>query len=386
MAWRLNNVVVAGDLNNTRRNSVWGYLWLRELDRPVMVNLTGDCAGPLQGKRFHFEIRDRDAECENDFDYDSFAMEQIGPTGTCTVDEIGLDTCDLEKSAAPSDLSHLSSSVGKPRLYLEWYSQNGRVVLELIDPVLEIDDGQDMDSEVQAALNESLTPEEPAEFVSPQEEELDEDDSNDGDSQDLFDASYAESESPFIVEDPEEDDPYGLFPDEFQHQLDSEFERADNEIGLGKDTDDDIAGLGIDEDTMRLWEKWDEMFSGEKDVPIREIFDPPMKLVPEQHLDDEQIKLAFSTLLMRLAIHGIALDMCEHFTARDAYKLLVEEILPADAVYPELVATNYVFHYMTSEYCPKCDEECEARYQADDERRERDQLGGNDGNDDSIPF
>ena len=52
---------------------------------------------------------------------------------------------------------------------------------------------------------------------------------------------------------------------------------------------DAAIGLTIDDETQQIWEKWEEMFSGEKDEPISTLFNPPLKLFPAERLDDDQI-------------------------------------------------------------------------------------------------
>lgn len=54
MALRLDSVIVGGELANLRRNSVHGALGIRDLDRPLHLQLTGNCQGELEGKHFRF--------------------------------------------------------------------------------------------------------------------------------------------------------------------------------------------------------------------------------------------------------------------------------------------------------------------------------------------
>ena len=73
-------------------------------------------------------------------------------------------------------------------------------------------------------------------------------------------------------------------------------------------------------------------------------------------------------LLTRLALHGVALDMCEHYTALDSYRLLIEEILPEAQIHPQLCSTGFIQHYATWEHCAVCAAEFDAEY----ERRNED--------------
>ena len=65
--------------------------------------------------------------------------------------------------------------------------------------------------------------------------------------------------------------------------------------------------------------------------------------------------------------------MCEHYTPREAYRLLTEQILREETVYPDIPSTGFVYHYMTCEYCPKCDAEMEEQY------RDYEDLSAEDG-------
>ena len=92
---------------------------------------------------------------------------------------------------------------------------------------------------------------------------------------------------------------------------------------------------------------------------------------------------ALKTLLAQLALFGISLDICEHFTPRDAYRLLLEEICPGETAYPELRNTQWVQHFMTSEFCPACEAEFDREYEQ--RERQRKEHPGDDPDED-LPF
>jgi hypothetical protein len=188
-----------------------------------------------------------------------------------------------------------------------------------------------------------------------------------------------------LAEDEEEDDPYGLFPKDLDEQL-----SAGEPLSAGDDPPEPRPpreySAEIDEETRQQWALWDEMLEGKHDVPIQTIFDPPLKIYPADKLDDQQVAEALRTVLARLAEYGIALDMCQHYSPRDAYRLLLQEILPKHGTYPQLRATGFVQHYMTSEYCEKCDAEFDAEWQArEQERLERGETF-DPPPDDELPF
>ena len=383
MAWRLENSVIRGELFNLRPNSVHGWLELRGAPSLVHLGLTGNMEGELSGKRVQFETDLADAEDEesgdetevkpSDPDFEAIEVQQVGPTGTMQ----------LARSAASN-----GSRTENVRLTLQWFSQNGEMRIELVNPRLEF---------VVEDADEKSAPAE-------------EDDEDDGESVFLKDS---EDEFPEFPDDADEDDPYGLFPPQLEEQLEGETKSPEiaaiDENALADGPSDPVAGLddplaeypfeerpkrswdevipGIDEQTKRLYESWDEIFEGKKDVPLCTIFDPPLTIYPVDKLSDADVESAFKVILRRLAMHSVALDMCEHFTCRDAYRLLVEEILPKCPVYPGLPLTGYVQHYSTWEYCRKCDEEFEAKWQAEEKERKARGEGEDDAlPDDEIPF
>ena len=329
MDFRIGDQVVCGEIINTSANTVHGWLELRDVEQPVALQLTGNPGPEMAGRHIRFEVRDDVPSFESpaaDVDMSQFSMQQVGPTGTMTFRRIKVSDGSVE------ELDERDPS-GKPRperwkniLYLEWFSQNGRVVLELVDPKIEYVDP-----------SQSETEDEPA-----------------PDPEAMADDSIA----PTLSED-EDDDPYGLFPEDLQSELETESTRADHEI----------SPLDEDDPVIQQMMLMDELIENGEDVPVGSIFDPPIKLHPAQRLDDDQVERALKMVLARLATHGIALDMCEHYTPRAAYELLLETILTEEGTFPELSQTGFVQHFMTHEYCDACDAEMEQHYEENEQRR-----------------
>ncbi|MEK6249446.1 MAG: hypothetical protein N2C12_14790, partial [Planctomycetales bacterium] len=139
-----------------------------------------------------------------------------------------------------------------------------------------------------------------------------------------------------------------------------EFESDDRPSGP-REWEDVIPG--IDEETKRMYQQWDEVVYGEKDEPLSTLFDPPLALKkPDQICNEEEAQQLLDILLARLAMHCVSLDMCKHFTALDAYRLLIDELLPEAQIHPALITTGFVQHYSTWEHCPQCEAEFEAEY------------------------
>ncbi len=353
MAIRLDNLVVDGEISNTKKYSVCGCLGLKGKELPLVLDLTGDCEPDLRGRRFRFEARpdpdqdrdDLDTPPSDDANLSGLAWRQVGPTGVMTAART------RDSAGGSSD-----SSVGC--LYLEWWGQNGRVTVELVDPIIEF---------IEADEEEALKPEREHE----RDLDLTEDDE---------DVPFETWTDGFEEED-EDEDAYGLIPEELQRQLDGEARQTDLSIQAEDDESDVIRELELMDDLIER---------GEGD-PIGTILEETVKLPPADSLDDEQAERELKKLLALLARYNIALAICEHFTPRDAYRLLLEHILLEETAHPELRATQWVQHFMTAEYCKECEAEMEREFR----EHLNDEPGFRDGNpadgsasdeDDDVPF
>jgi hypothetical protein len=350
MALRLGDWVVEGELINTRKNSVHGWLRLRDHDAPLALHLTGNCDPDLTGRHIRFTARPSDAP---EIDLPQLAPQQIGPTGTMTAARRVRDfDCSTAEYYRRAELGEPPPTEWKLCLYLEWHGQNGRVVVELVDPEIEFIDDAPAVADGDIPFNDIPFDDVPFDdaisFGEAEEGFLDSNDAEDD-----LDALLADEED-LDDEADEEEDPYGLFSPELLDHLDREATRAD----------ETLAGDGAD-DTIRELELMDALIERGEDVPVGSLFDPPMRLPSVEQLEqmsDKEAEAIFKTLLARLALYGVALDMCEHYTPRAAYRLLVEQIGPEEGVFPELQQTQWVQHFMTHEFCDQCDAEFEEQW------------------------
>ncbi len=114
----------------------------------------------------------------------------------------------------------------------------------------------------------------------------------------------------------------------------------------------------IDPDTKAMYEQWDEIFEGKKDQPITYLFKTPLRLPRADRVtSDEEAEPLVRAILAQLALLSVALDVCEHFTPLDTYRLLMNEILPTAKVHPNLAESEMVQHYATSDFCDQCEAE-----------------------------
>lgn len=339
MTIRIGSQIFRGELFHLKRNSVHGWIDFGG-DWGVRLEVTGNATGELAGQRVRFQASQPTtaADCTKE-DLDALADMQVGVVGEMTL-----------RTAAD----------GTRTLYLEWFSQNGQIIAKLPEPILEFGAPAEEESETADADAEQFAA----------GDELN----------DTLDFLNGNSEAP------NPDDPYQLFPADLDEQLaqssgeptdsaaEEPAETMDDDIPYGDENATRPASQlrswdevipGIDPETKRLYEEWDEVIHGTKDVPFTALFDPPLTLkrpsdITSETEAEEQLRL----LLARLALHCVVIHMCEHYTALETYRWLLDDLLPAEGVHPRLGPTGFVRHYDTAEHCETCDAEFEARWNA----------------------
>lgn len=127
MAWRIDEQVVRGEIDNRVKDRVTGRIWFQGREEPVELFLTGNPWADLAGHTLHFTNPDPKPGPR-----DGFATRQKGVVGDITASrkvkvpdcsEEEFIRCYQEKRPFPW---HWANS-----LYLEWFSEsNGRVVIE----------------------------------------------------------------------------------------------------------------------------------------------------------------------------------------------------------------------------------------------------------------
>jgi hypothetical protein len=132
MAWRIDESVIRGEIDNRTRGRVTGRIWFEGVTAPVELDLAGNAWRDLAGRKLEFVnpvavkpplLTSTDA---------GFGLQQQGVIGDCTasrrvkVPEVSMDELmELYRQRKPFPW-HWGNS-----LYLEWFSVvNGRVVIE----------------------------------------------------------------------------------------------------------------------------------------------------------------------------------------------------------------------------------------------------------------
>lgn len=127
MAWRIDEHVIRGEIDNRLRGRVVGKIWLVGRAEPVELDLRGDCWRDLAGRRLEFVNPEPKPGLP-----ESFAKRQTGAVGDITasrkvkVPDVPLDQLQLYYKTGREMPWHWGNA-----LYLEWFSpRNGHVVIE----------------------------------------------------------------------------------------------------------------------------------------------------------------------------------------------------------------------------------------------------------------
>lgn len=131
MAWRLDEAVEHGMIDNTVEGTTTGKIWLAGRDEPLILSLNGDCWRDLAGTVLEFE-NPKPKVCHEAITLDT---EQTGIVGDITasqkarVPQIPEDQISVyysQNREIPCEWKNI--------LYLEWFSEiNGRVLIEAPD-------------------------------------------------------------------------------------------------------------------------------------------------------------------------------------------------------------------------------------------------------------
>lgn len=140
MAWRIDEAVIRGVIDNTVEGRTTGRIWLCGRDEPMELDLDGDCLRDLAGTRLAFSNPEPRAQ-------DGLEVLQSMQKGL-----VGDMTASMRRRANDHDESGPDNEWHNV-LSLEWFSeQNGRVLIETDRFALEISAPEwNMDEDAEAA-------------------------------------------------------------------------------------------------------------------------------------------------------------------------------------------------------------------------------------------
>lgn len=136
MAWRIDQFVSAGELDNTQLGWTVGRLELSGVSQRLDLKLSGNCNPDLAG--WKFRIKRVGPELENDYQgedlpkHNTISSDQSGNVGSITADQL-VKHFDI---SVPQLIQQTNNGETPPFtwrkcLYMEWYSnKNGRIVVE----------------------------------------------------------------------------------------------------------------------------------------------------------------------------------------------------------------------------------------------------------------
>lgn len=140
MAWRIDEQLIRGEIDNRTRGRVTGRLWFLGREEPVVLDLEGNAWRDVAGHVLRFTNPAPKAS-EREGGLEGFSAEQRGVVGDITASrKVKVPECSMDelmeyyKARKPFPW-HWGNS-----LYLEWHSErNGRVVIESASYRIEID-------------------------------------------------------------------------------------------------------------------------------------------------------------------------------------------------------------------------------------------------------
>ena len=128
MAWRIEDAVDHGEIDNTVEGHTTGRIWLAGRDEPLILSLDGDCWRDLAGTRLQFD----NPEPQSTPDAEALDVDQAGIVGDMTASRKNKVPTVSEEEF--NELYHNQLDIPfewRNTLYLEWFSEiNGRVVIE----------------------------------------------------------------------------------------------------------------------------------------------------------------------------------------------------------------------------------------------------------------
>lgn len=367
MAWRLGNYVVEGTLDNRQRLSTRGEILLRDREQPIELDLTGNMNSDLAGKLLYFRARA--------FEFGGFEAlsaaelpfepRQFGATGTITAHHlVRVFPGSIDAFLRRCELGEPPPISWKRCLAIEWFSANGRVLIQLADPEMWF---LEPDANGTGWIRHPLPPPEPEPFDANQPP---------GDSAgDTLPPSWSEDDE----EEADSDESYGLVPREILDYLErfsadatstSDSEIIEEIVMSGDEetfeesqeeelTDEERAEEAI----LRDLEAMDRLLENGPGMDIGEVIgkNPAWDI-----LSEEEAETHLKCIVARLALYRVAFSVCPHCTAREAYRILTEKIALEAAIEPTLRDTDWVTHFDTSDDCPQCMEETLQEWSDDD--------------------
>jgi hypothetical protein len=129
MAWRIQDSVIRGEIDNRVKGRVRGKLWLDGLDEPVILDLEGNACPDLAGCRLKLKNPAKTLPMRKQPKFNPLQRGKIGNLSASQ--KVRVFTIPDEEAFAMIDRGEKPPEHTANALYLEWFSEaNGRVVIE----------------------------------------------------------------------------------------------------------------------------------------------------------------------------------------------------------------------------------------------------------------
>ena len=137
MAWRIDESVIRGEIDNRVKGVVRGRLWLDGLDKAVKLDLVGNACPDLAGCQLRFKNPAKTFPLRKK---PGFNPVQTGKIGDLSVSrKVRVFTIPMQEAFDMMDRGVKPPERMANALYLEWFSEgNGRVVIESAEFELKI--------------------------------------------------------------------------------------------------------------------------------------------------------------------------------------------------------------------------------------------------------
>lgn len=139
MAWRIDEFLIRGEVDNRVRGRVTGRLWFAGRDEPVTLELAGNAWRDVAGHVLRFT--NPDPRQPHSGELDGLATLQDGVVGDITASrKVKVPECSMDELMEYYEAKKPFPWHWGNSLYLEWHSApNGRVVIESATYQLELD-------------------------------------------------------------------------------------------------------------------------------------------------------------------------------------------------------------------------------------------------------
>jgi hypothetical protein len=137
MAWRIEDSVIRGEIDNRVKGVVRGKLWLKGVSQPIKLQLAGNACPDLAGCLLKFKNPGKTVAARTKPGFNPLQRGRIGTlTASRKVRVFEIPTAKasrmIKRGEKPPE--HMANA-----LYLEWFSEaNGRVVIESVDYQMDI--------------------------------------------------------------------------------------------------------------------------------------------------------------------------------------------------------------------------------------------------------